>query len=711
MPDIACSMVSKFNDGAATKVMAFHQSIGPKVDKNIKRRQHAFVVKWVKNIPKISVLAILWNESSYLNDESKRRQEKSNDTKGELSVSVMDSTKAMAYIMQLATEFGQGLITEKEYYKRQRRASMEMSFYYIAIPSDQKEELINIILDQAESNPLLSGVFGESILQMMPSYLMMAADASPSGGTSRNIFDTTIEYVSDILYPLYRKGTKNRLSEVMYNLQYSQSVFLRLQSPEDKVEATDLISRYAAKAVAEQWTDEMVTDCSAKEITPILNRLAYQLIDSKAIVITMVEHLSANSNVSVDETLEGAFIIAISLLRQAAYRATELYTFGIMTQIVQLISVDDSKHIPEDLFLKLEMKMNEEIQPVLDTVSDLHKKGITGSSLSPREVLATFDLVNAEAIKYCLKHIGDGAQNQRVRENCGYYPLDPLPVSAATYLSKKMQEANEYIEDDRAEQHSLAMLVALAEASCNVQQAQTAVDTSLAITEGKVTELTPVGIPEALAAMYQEKGDFEKALHYYKLSLDGIRTFISRQKTDAIVLNAVLVQAQFDKKAAMKIAFEYSPFFSDTQPSAMIGAGRSLLVQQCVEYAKEFSLSLNDAKTIFTSSEEDQSDERSGIIVVENLHTEIESGEKIRSPVPIEVEKKKEAVLSENSQAEVEESDKKILTPVPVEVEEPEISRQASGVSSTLASNHHQHVDSQPKKAVSGDRGCNCAIM
>ena len=57
----------------------------------------------------------------------------------------------------------------------------------------------------------------------------------------------------------------------------------------------------------------------------------------------------------------------------------------------------------------------------------------------------------------------------------------------------------------------------------------------------------------------------DKALLYYKLALEGVQTFVFRQKTDAIVLNACLIQSQTDVKKALKIAFEFSPFFSETQ--------------------------------------------------------------------------------------------------------------------------------------------------
>jgi len=61
------------------------------------------------------------------------------------------------------------------------------------------------------------------------------------------------------------------------------------------------------------------------------------------------------------------------------------------------------------------------------------------------------------------------------------------------------------------------MLGAHGEISGNIAQMQKATDTSLAITEGKVTELTPLPVPEAFAAAHQAEGNLEKAQYYYKL--------------------------------------------------------------------------------------------------------------------------------------------------------------------------------------------------
>jgi hypothetical protein len=614
MPQVACSIMTNFNQEEADNVMSFHNSIDSVLELRVQNRQKDFLVEWIKTIPKVSLLAVLWNESSYLNDIQGKRMEKMKELKQDTESATVDTSKVTAYMMQLSTELGQGTISQEEYDTKMRKATLEISFSYVSLSRIQKDELISILLKESSSNPLFEGEFGESIMGMMPSYLMMIADSSEIGTTCQNMFAKAVSHVSNVLQPLYEEKTCDRKSDVLYKFYFSSSMFLRLTKADDIEEGRTLIEKYATEAIDKGWSDDEVTNCLTKQLQPALTRIAYQQIDTNALVKSQVDeivHAYKSGSATHDEILDWAFIIAISLQRQAMFRIGELYTYEKMMKIVQMISIDEKKMIPSEMFENLEVEMNKGIfiQPVIDIMKELKDKSYKGSSLTPDEVLATFDLANAEAIKMCLKHIGNSAQDQRVRETCGYYPIDALPLSAAIYLSKKISDAVKYIEDDRAEQPTLAMLASLAEASGDISQAKAAVDKSLQITEGKVTELTPIPIPEALAAMYQERGEMENALKYWMLALDGVRTFVLRQKVDAIVLNACLVQAQFDKRAALKTAFEFSPFFSGTQPGATIGSCRKLLVQQCECYANELGYSLSEAEALLMKPVDDTHDE------------------------------------------------------------------------------------------------------
>lgn len=606
MPEYLCSIMNSFNPEDASDVMNQHVSVGADVGKAIIMKQKDYITRWVGSFSKVAILAILWNESSNLNEITKSRIEKTKNMKGDSDPEAMNTDGLAAYFMQLAAKFSQGTISEDEYNTKQRRATMEITLSNLSIRKDKKEELIDLLLNEIGSNPIFHGTNGQDLISMLPSYVMMSADTVGNDASTREIYEKSLNYIVDILLPLYKRKDEDRMSEVMYNMRYVHSIFLRIESPESREEAENLIKSYAKDAVDNQWSNDIISEKNIKEVIPALTRIAFQQIDTKALMNSQVKYLLdlVAKESSLDEILDGAFIIAISMERQAQYLSSDLYANPKMMQIIQMLSIDEDKSIPEELYECLVNDISTGVDPVLNFLRDFNNVGVCGEKLHPREILATFELAFVKSIQLCLRHIGDGAQIQNKRERNGFYPFDHLPSSASMYLSKRMEEAVKHIKDDRAEQSALAMLVSLGEVTRKIEQMENAVETSLMITEGKVTELTPPPIPEALAAAYQEDGNMEKALYFYKLALEGVQTFVMREKTDAIVLNTCLIMAITDKRAALRTAFEFSPFFSETQLNIVPKPSRSLLVQQCEAWAEEIGMTLSEARQTLTEYQE-----------------------------------------------------------------------------------------------------------
>lgn len=376
--------------------------------------------------------------------------------------------------------------------------------------------------------------------------------------------------------------------------------------------------KFADDAIKGNWTDELISKKTESDIAPVLSRIAFHQIDTESIIKSQVNYtiaLTQDKNASFDEVLDSSMMIALSLLRQSNNRQGILHQMKKMTELMTMLATNEEKDIPDSLFLKIEEEMNATVSPVLQLLQDYARKGRIGSLLSPTEILATFQLANADTLRHSLKSIGQSYQDELRRKKCDFYPRDGLPPTVAKYLSKIVMDASKHIQDDRAEQLCLGMLVSLGGCSSNLEQMQDAVSKSLSLTQGKVTELSPYPIPEALAAFYQENGDMDKALKYFKLALEGIRTFVYRQKCDAIVLNACLVQAQMDIKQALKMAFEYSPFFSESQQHGIIGSGRGLLLKQCDAWSTQLGFdTINVAKDSLMTQEDDEShDEGSNV--------------------------------------------------------------------------------------------------
>ena len=63
----------------------------------------------------MAILAILWTESSYLNESTNLREEKMKKMKGESDGAGTDAAGVTAYMLQLSTQVGQGIITQEDW--------------------------------------------------------------------------------------------------------------------------------------------------------------------------------------------------------------------------------------------------------------------------------------------------------------------------------------------------------------------------------------------------------------------------------------------------------------------------------------------------------------------------------------------------------------------------------------------------------------------
>ena len=511
---------------------------------------------------------------------------------------------------------------------------------------------------------------------LLPSYILSIADVADDSVTPLEYINEAMDYIIDVLEPLRKKKAKDEQAKVLYNLYLKQANILRIPEHERQV-LHELFETFAFDAVDEEWTEKEINTHTQDIIIPTVNCIAFNHIDTQGIIESMVNEildLEASKEKNNKKIIEGAHVLALSLHKQAHLSINDLYKMPDVQNVLQILSSDANKKIPDSNFEIIEKKLNKVIQPVIDIVKTLAKNGMCDSSVSPIEVLCTFELVVVETLRLFFRNASTLIADELRRERSGYYPRDSLPPTVAVYLSRKVLHAFKYIQDDRGVQSCLGLLCVLGESCNDTKQMKFAVDNSIAMNGGKVTEVTPYPIPEALAAHYQEKGDFGNALGYYRLALDGIRTYGPKEKTDIIVLNACLVQAEFDVKEALKMAFTSSPFFNQIQQYHFLGESRSTLVQQCTDWAKKLGLSLDEARESLIGE-----DDKPALEEASQTSTESSSDGNVR-------------VRSKH-----------------VTIEEPETDKKKKRKKKVKQSKVVRGLD---KKAVKGDKSCeNCSIM
>jgi len=603
LPHSTISILERFQPDVAADILQLHNdSCASPEGEKMRVELNDYIRFWVHQIPKSSALAILWSEAAQLNESTKLSHEKTKlmkmnkNTTSLMSAATTDGVTT--HLVDLAMKFSQGFISNDVYLERQRLATLELSFAPLAMTKANKKKLVELCNAAYKSHHLLNGPTSHDYQFMLPSYVMNIADVSEDDVYPQEMLSEALDYIVEILEPLNKKRDVDETASILYDLYHTQANVLRIRE-HDRQEIHDLFQKFAEDAAEGEWSEDDIENRVQHSITPIVTRVAFQLVDTDCIVDSLVGHttyLHENQDDTNDDFIGSAYTLALSLHKQANHRIADLYKVEGMQKLIHMLSIDVNRKIPDSTFEHIEMEMTSPVKPVIDLLNAITKKKRKFGQISVNEVLATFEMAATEMMRQFLTNTGSMVMDERRREGCGHFPRDSLPTSVATFLSRKMIKASSQIKDDRAVQSCLGLLCILGESSRDIKHMKAAVDKSLALTDDRVTEVTPYPIPEALAALYQEKNDVDKSLQYYKLALEGINNFVPREKTDAIILNACLVQAQTDKREALKMAFVYSPYFSDNKNYKVIGPGRAILIQQCESWASEFGLSLDEAR-------------------------------------------------------------------------------------------------------------------
>eukprot|EP00301_Raphidiophrys_heterophryoidea_P000382 c10192_g1_i1.p1 GENE.c10192_g1_i1~~c10192_g1_i1.p1 ORF type:complete len:1577 (+),score=392.16 c10192_g1_i1:42-4733(+) len=606
LPEFLAMLVGKYNSEEGESIIQFQKDID--VDKEnqlIATKRQEFLVNWVGGLPKAPLLTLLWMEASRLNvttQERLRRQKEHRKVDGDTESATPDTAAMTAFYTKLAGDMAAGLMTMDEYMETIQLTTLDMTFAHVVLPKTKKDELKRLFLRLSKSEPLFTtDPDAQTFKATVPSFLMSVAEGAPDTSTSQELMDSAMDHMRFIAtFP-----KTDRRSLVLRETYLYQAMFLRC-SADDKEYLRKLFSDFADRAVQENYDDDRVREGRTKEVQPTVLRLAYGMIDSSSIVQSQLRLiLEAHSQNRIDEFLEGSMLLALGLQRQSMYRISDFMTYSSYSKrIASILGINANAEIDEVVFREVEQEFTGELGQLLDLLKDGANKNISFGSLTAQEVLAAFEIAASYLWLDSTKYLGNRYTEQQQRERHGFYPHDALPPSVVKFLTPRVKAATTVIRDDRISQASLALLAILGDSTGDISVMEHATLESLKLTQGKVVELTPYPIPEALAVAYQEQGDLVNSLHYFEKALDGIKTCVIRQKTDAIVLQACLVQSTFSIEAALRWAFTFSPHFSTVQQIAGVGPGREILVQQALKWAQDLGYnSLTEAEDALMKKE------------------------------------------------------------------------------------------------------------
>eukprot|EP00041_Stephanoeca_diplocostata_P037865 m.1453112 g.1453112 ORF g.1453112 m.1453112 type:complete len:874 (-) comp25117_c1_seq46:2370-4991(-) len=608
LPEMMTAVLKAFDSKAATAISKEHSKIDEgAVRTRMQEANKAYIRQWVGTLPKAQVLTLILMEASRLNTEIQERHRRNQGIQNESQKGLdaegsADVTKYTLYMQAVALDFAQGTITKKAYDEQMCACSFDISFHYVYIPLALKQAIKDLFLCSLETDEMFhfEGTDGKHdrretlASELKLTFSSALFSAAQSVAIPHDVTDTTER--AQLIYTMarnfvyvnvYQPGL--RADTDTYSRAYKQGAMMHLgvlrASQETQNEIIHMISTIARKAVEGEWDDATITQEIGK-LQPTMTAMVYGTIDEEAIMLTQLDSCLESLTRSESEFVENC--VAILLVE---HQRNLLGNFSMMqlpsySALVSQMQASDKRAIDKSNFFAVENDLDSKYPA---------KWSEFVSNLRPMQQ-AQLEVVRIHMWVHTLRTLGDRAQRQRNREHKGYYPLEALPTAPQQWLLQRATDVMPLISDNRFLQPLLGALAMLHESAGDIAALTVVVEQSLALTGGVVTETTPVGIPEGLAALLQAKGDITGAARWWRVALDGIATAVFRQKTDAMVLNACLCFARSSLRDALEAMFRCSPIYNPYQVGGLVGSGRSLLVQQAAEWARELGYaSLEDA--------------------------------------------------------------------------------------------------------------------
>ncbi|MFW9992511.1 MAG: SIR2 family protein [Candidatus Odinarchaeota archaeon] len=246
--------------------------------------------------------------------------------------------------------------------------------------------------------------------------------------------------------------------------------------------------------------------------------------------------------------------------------------------------------VPQDLLVEYENLILELFQPVFDA-----QQRFFGEEITESKILLDLGFITVFSMGLATSDPNSGEQ-MKTRRKAGQYQLMYGNPSIFRYIRQKvdpwLDKAMEIISP-RFGQRMCSILVKLAEMGNDLELCEKATLASLKYTDGKIIEITPPEIPSSLATLYEDRGDKENALKYYKLALEGIKLAIPPMWANAIIYSAaLLLKEKGETEEALKTIGELHAEFMGTElPYEIVDPAKKYCVKLAEELAKELGYS------------------------------------------------------------------------------------------------------------------------
>ncbi|MBY9005572.1 MAG: SIR2 family protein [Candidatus Lokiarchaeota archaeon] len=507
-----------------------------------KKERIEFLDKWISTLPDSHKLGLVITESSQF---SERFQDFMKVTK-EITSNTEGVTYDFAKVMQdLGAKFSNKEITMEEY--TQKIFEIQLKTLMQSIKKDYHEDIFKAIRENKypgiTDNSMSTSQFLTYVTQFSKWYNIDEA------------MDIAADYHMKIMYLSSQTDPDSNAERDI------QSRIVALQRPDEKMWKPALEEMKAIKELL--LKGEIDQNKFSEEIGEIqnqwLNKQMGRDVDVDILLDKQIDITAKSTDKEAFEEQCEALSLTTMIMTGSIF--TDVPNSNEYHELMKMLSIEEQQKDKKLALIKdVFAYFFDRFQPIIDKAEQFRGNTI---------YLINIAILSAMVGKF--QYSGTDEQNLEYRNKWdnGEYPGYTCEVDIYNYIR---DWTNSWIKaalnslPPRFIQKLCGYLIMLASMGKDFELCKQATEISLNISEGKITELTPQGIPSALAAFYEERNDLQQAMKYYNLNLDAIKLITAPLWGDTIVYRAALLHFKLGYKAkALEIIGKYHPDFYGNQ--------------------------------------------------------------------------------------------------------------------------------------------------
>ena len=503
-----------------------------------KQERMEFLNKWIFNLPESHKLGLVMIESSQF---SERFQSFMKATK-----EVTSNTEGVSYdfvkeMQDLGTKFSKQEITMQEYQQKIYELQLKNSMKSI------KKEYHPYIIKAINENRYPGVTDNSMYVTQFLTYIMQFSKWYDVEET----LDLAAEYQKKIMDLSMKQDPESKAELDIW------SRIVALQQPDEKLWKPALEEMRQCKE--QLLKNEIDRDKFVEDIGKIQNKWIFKQmgrdVDVNVLFDKQIQITAKSANKESFE--EQSEALSLTTMIMASYLFSAIPNSDEYQELMKVIySDEEQEENKKELIKKVFAVYFERFDPIVKKSEEF--TGIT-KSLTNISILSA--MVNT------FQYSGNEQQSLEYRNKWdkGEYPGYTCEKDIYKYILDWVNSWKEKALEElpaRFIQKLCGSLIMLAGMGNNFELCKFVTETSLKISEGKITEATPQGIPSALAAFYEEQGNLEEALKYYNMSLDVIKLINAPIWADVIIYRAALIHFKLGyKEKALEILGRYHPDF------------------------------------------------------------------------------------------------------------------------------------------------------